>query len=554
MNKDVIYIDVEDDITAIIGKIKASNEKVVALVPPKHAGVLQSAVNLRLLDRMAKAEKKNLVVVSNNQALIALTAAARIPVAKNLQSKPELAEVPALAVDDGDDIIDGVELPVGEHVQSAAPKKAAKVGSTALSRPSTRTDSLETLAIDGEPVAAAAASPARKVAKGPIKGTKIPNFNKFRKRLIIAIVAGAALIALLIWAFVFAPAATIVITANTTPEPVSGTVKLGGTSATNFSSGVISSQEQQVQKNETVQFTPTGQKDEGQPATGTVTFKTNSISDLGTTIPAGTKLTSGSGLVFTTNQAVTMTSNNYTGAPVGVTAAANGTQYNNVSGSISGAPGNISATMTTPSAGGTSNIVTVVSDSDIQTALGTLSGQSTNSIQQQLTSQFGSNDVVISGSFSASQGTPTSSPASGQQLPSGQSQAALTVPVTYTMYAFPKNDLNTYLNASLNSQLNGQKNQRIYDNGLSKLGFSNFTKNSDGSMSVNITTTGQVGPDINETAVKNTVKGMVAGSVQSALQGISGVEDVQVNYPYFWVHKVPNNINKITIEFKLKNG
>jgi len=49
MNKDVIYIDVEDDVTAIIGKIKSSNEKIIALVPPKSAGILQSAVNLRLL-------------------------------------------------------------------------------------------------------------------------------------------------------------------------------------------------------------------------------------------------------------------------------------------------------------------------------------------------------------------------------------------------------------------------------------------------------------------------------------------------------------------------
>ena len=49
MNKDIIYIDTEDDITAIIGKIKSSKENVVVLVPPKRTGVLQSAVNLRLL-------------------------------------------------------------------------------------------------------------------------------------------------------------------------------------------------------------------------------------------------------------------------------------------------------------------------------------------------------------------------------------------------------------------------------------------------------------------------------------------------------------------------
>src|SRR6218665_2514188 len=118
MNKDVIYIDVDDDVTAIIGKIKKAKEKIVALVPPKRAGALQSAVNLRLLERMAKNDKKQLVLITNNQALVALAASAKIPVAKNLQSKPELAEVAAIVVDDGDDIIDGSELPVGDHAKT----------------------------------------------------------------------------------------------------------------------------------------------------------------------------------------------------------------------------------------------------------------------------------------------------------------------------------------------------------------------------------------------------------------------------------------------------
>src|SRR5665647_1488716 len=106
MKKDVIYIDVEDDITAIIGKVKASKEKIVALVPPKRIGVLQSAVNLRLVARSAKQSNKQLVLITSNQALIALSAAAKLPVAKNLQSKPEIAEISALEIDDGEDIID----------------------------------------------------------------------------------------------------------------------------------------------------------------------------------------------------------------------------------------------------------------------------------------------------------------------------------------------------------------------------------------------------------------------------------------------------------------
>lgn len=117
MAKDVVYIDVEDDITTIISKVKASSEGIVALVPPNRIGVLQSAVNIRLLERSAKAAQKRVVLITNNQSLAMLAATANIPVAKNLQSKPEMAEIPVLKVD-GDDIIDGDQLPVGEHAGS----------------------------------------------------------------------------------------------------------------------------------------------------------------------------------------------------------------------------------------------------------------------------------------------------------------------------------------------------------------------------------------------------------------------------------------------------
>jgi len=59
MQKDVIYIDVEDDITAIIGKVKASEHKIVALVPPKRIGAIQSAVNLKLVLRAADYQQRS---------------------------------------------------------------------------------------------------------------------------------------------------------------------------------------------------------------------------------------------------------------------------------------------------------------------------------------------------------------------------------------------------------------------------------------------------------------------------------------------------------------
>ena len=56
--KDTIYIDVDDEITAIIDKVITSKHKIVALVLPKRAVVLQSIVNMKLLKRTADEAKK----------------------------------------------------------------------------------------------------------------------------------------------------------------------------------------------------------------------------------------------------------------------------------------------------------------------------------------------------------------------------------------------------------------------------------------------------------------------------------------------------------------
>ena len=181
MNKDIIYIDVEDDITAIISKVKAAKEKVVALVPPKRIGVLQSAVNLRLLDRAAKQSDKRLVLITSNHALMSLAAAASLPVAKNLQSKPEIAEIPALDVDDGEDVIDGEQLPVGELAKTAGQSEEAS----------------------RDAAIAATLAEAPKLSERPSKprvksGVKVPNFNKFRKKLFLIIGGGVLFVLFLI--------------------------------------------------------------------------------------------------------------------------------------------------------------------------------------------------------------------------------------------------------------------------------------------------------------------------------------------------------------------
>ena len=551
MNKDVIYIDVDDDVTAIIGKIKKSKEKIVAVVPPKRVGTLQSAVNLRLLDRMARADKKQLVLITNNQALVALAANASIPVAKNLQSKPEIAEIPAIAIDDEDDIIDGAELPVGDHAGSLKGKDATRTADAG------RSDAIDTMNIDGDTMSAAAAATtagssyatSKKVTTARSK-VKIPNFDKFRKRLFFGIAGGILLVGLLIWMFVFAPAATVIVTAGTSSAPVSSTVKLGGTVATDFKTGVVKSISQQEKKDAVLEFDATGEKDLGTPAAGTVKFSTNNITNLGTTIPAGTKLTTSSGTVFATDSAVTMTTSNYSGANVAVAAVENGTNYNGATGSATGAPSGISAALVGSTAGGTSKIAKVATNEDVERAKGQLIGQSADAEKAALTKKFISGEKVIDSSFTVDRAEAVSAPAVGQEAANGK--AKLTIATTYTIHAIAKADLETYLNASLNGQIVDAKNQKVYSTGIEELGLSNFRREGD-VLTVALTTTGKIGPKIDESAIKEEVKGKIYGEVQSSLQMIDGVKSVDVKFSYPWVRTIPGNTDKIKIEFKLEN-
>jgi hypothetical protein len=545
MNKDVIYIDVDDDVTAVIGKIKSAKEKIVAIVPPKRPGALQSAVNLRLLDRMAKADKKQLVLISSNPALVALAANAQIPVAKNLQSKPEIAEIPAIVVDDGDDIIDGNDVPVGEY--------AAGISGMKISRNDVARDAaIEGVDVEKDsafaPVTVGAAA-AKKGSKKSASKIKIPNFDSFRKRIFIGLAALVLLAGVLVWAFVFAPAATVIITARTSTAPVSSAVTLSTTAASSYGSGVVKVSSQTEKKADTLEFDATGTKDAGEKATGTVRVSNSLYENEGATLPAGTRLSTNAGTVFTTDSAFTFTASNRSGE-VDITATESGTASNGANGNLRGAPNGINVTITNPTAGGTSKQIKVATASDIERAQGDIIGRSTEDMKKALTAKFTNGEKVIDSSFVVQRGQAVATPAEGAEAPNGK--ATLAIETTYTLYAVAKADLVTYLDDSIKEQILDDTNQRVYDNGYDTAAISNFRQEGD-VLTAGVTATGQIGPKVEEADIKERVKGKIYGEAQSSIQSIEGVQDVNITFSYFWVRTIPNDVDKIKVEFTLKN-
>lgn len=540
MNKDVIYIDVEDDITNIVSKIKDSKARIVALVPPKRVGILQSAVNMRLLNRAAENAEKRIVLITGDQALSGLAAAARIPVAKTLQSRPEIAEIPAIDVDDGDDVIDGSEIPVGELADKATPKARNKAD-----------DAIDAaIAEDEKP--SKPVKPAKPAGKGK---PKVPDFNVFRKKLVLIGGGIALFILFMVWAIWFAPHATVVITAKTTTSTVDKSVTLKQDGNVDAANNTIKSLRQEQKKELSVDFTPTGKKKVGEKASGTMHLVRTSVSSLTLTIPAGTSFSSGDYTFVSTEPAsLSGTSIGPGGviqsvATVKVQATQVGSEYNLSSRSYSSNVSGFSAAGTAMS-GGSSREVTVVSADDVAKAKVKLDAQKDASLQSAVKALFPSSSIVINESYQEARSNPTPSVAVDHEA-SGTVQLKTTV--TASMQGIDRSDMKQFLEDTLKKEIGSKKNQKIYNDGSNEVKFAQYSERNN-AVQVRLTANAKIGPEIDEHKVKEQVKGRNYGDVQSSLESIEGVQDVDTKFSPFWVRTVPNNDKHISIEFKLDNG
>ena len=215
MNKDVVYIEPEDDITDIIARVKGAKQKLVALVPPKKIGVLRSAVNTKLIAKAAKAQEKVVVIVTTDPSLMKLAATAGIPVAKTLQSRPKVpSEIIEEEKNSGEQVIDENDYD-DEDAGADADKPAAPAAMPQMNRAKPQLADQEISSDDLE-------KDSEKEGKKK-KNAKIPTLEKYRKWIIAGGVAFVALIIFLVWAFAFAPAVTIAVSKRTTSNNFSHT-------------------------------------------------------------------------------------------------------------------------------------------------------------------------------------------------------------------------------------------------------------------------------------------------------------------------------------------
>ncbi len=555
MNKDTIYIDIDDEITSIIDKVQASKEKIVALVLPKRATMLQSIVNMKLLKRSADTAKKKVVLITSEHSLLPLAGAVGLHTARTLQSKPAIPPAPDTAGMAADQAITAAELPPAEpDLDKSKPVGELAAGTAAAAELPPE----ETIEVDNRPAdktTAAAATGAKKAKKK----FKIPDFKKFRTRLILAITAVILLIAGWVWGFIIAPRADIVVTTDTTSHDVNFefTASTGAEEA-DLENLVARAKLLEIEKSEIGKAPATGEKDVGEKASGEVTLELVNCSSSQVSIPAGTAITTGN-LSYVTEASVTLQSieiggqcrnedfPNISTETVEVTAAKAGDQYNVASGRTFSVAGysSVSGTNAAAMTGGTSKIVKVVSEDDVAAAQARIA-EAVGNVNQELRDQLQQDGYKpLPETETSSKPDVSVSPAVGEEA----SEVTVTSVVVYSMYGLSEEDANKLIEETIKEDIDTEK-QSLLDTGLGDAVIRVTERPSDDVLNISLQTLAYAGPEFDLEALRQEFAGQKRSEIESSLTARPGVIDVSIDYSPFWVYSTPRSAKKIHLTIK----
>jgi len=567
MKKDTIYIDNDDEITSITDKVQSSESSIVALILPKRCTVLQSSINMKILNRAAKSAKKNLVLVTNEQSLMAVAGAAGIMVAKSLDARPSIPTAqstkkqPEEFSDDDEQEDDTDEDESTDDDDNIDLDKTRSIGELS-------DDDVITLGSEEEPFKDDEndededSKPSKKEKS---KKVKVPNFDSFRLKLfliptlLILLIGGWYLMTYVL------PKVTVKITTQNVSSVVNTVVTTNVKQTTvDIDKMIVPGKLDTLKSNATKTFTPTGQQNQGNKASGTVTLYNCSpidkFNNTAISVPSGTVIT-GRGFSFVTKTTVTVKPStvDYYGnncqydqkAEVQVIAQNGGTSYNlattsNYSYSVTGFSSIIGNG--SDMGGGTDKNVTVVSQDDCTKAGNAILNGSSDLYKTQLQNQLSKEGFKpLLDSFAANPGAVTCSPAVGEQ----GSTATATIAYNSVMTGASTDGLNQIITMLAGKNL--ASTQSVLTTGINNATLTIKNQSSDGNITFNISTTATTGIKQNSQAIAQSIKGMKKGDAQNYIQGLPGVTSVTISYSPFYVTTAPKNLKQINVSF-VNNG
>ena len=355
----VLYLDIDDEITSAAARVRAVAGGRVAVVLPYGSRVATSRINFRLLARDALTHEKRLSIIASDSATRALAASAGLPVFASVSEYEASLPPPR---ESATDVAAGAAIAgAGSAAAVRKAKRAAGSGATDASQEAIWSETARVEAPGGEAVGgeastgrdandddragtAAVAASAAIVGAGVADGgafaaesagsapadsgptsPPIPTTDGRRRAEVTATksrgpgrrgpiavglaVLGLALLVGIVGAYLFLPSATIVVTPRTrTVGPIQLVVVADPTTTQpDPSAPSVPAQTLSVDVSASDTFPATGKRVAETAATGIVRFQNfDATPGVSNTIPAGSIVSTSSGIHFRTNRSVTI--------------------------------------------------------------------------------------------------------------------------------------------------------------------------------------------------------------------------------------------------------
>lgn len=572
MNKDVIYIEAEDDITDIISKIEASKERIVALVPPKNSGILKSIVNIKLILKSGQSLGKNIVLVTTEESIIKLAAVVKLPVTKNLQSAPSIPTEKTEEIEENTSKEEVVEEKSVIKVTDNAKEDVKPEENEEESYVDKITQLANEKAKEKEEKTEDKKSKEKSKKAEKTEKTSNPFINwlkVYKKWLIIGFLTIAVATLVAIWAFVIAPSVNIEVDIRTTSANFSESISLvSDKTLVDTDNGVFLIEEIKNEETEIIEVEATGEKNVGEKASGVITLTIYLDPYDSTSLNAGSPVVVDGLTFYTVEDVLFYVDDNTTSCQnknklselqskgcllyedVDVIAAEAGIKYN-IAAASNWKTNNasIGAFSSTNMTGGTDSIVKIVSEEDINKAKKEFE-ESQKKIQieteTKLINKAGTDKFRIPSTFEQTITIKSVTPEINSEI-ENEEKIKIEFVTSSTVKSIDEVRLKEFI--TLKAKIT--EDQKIYSIN-DKNTFVEGLVQTDSGYAGKLKTSYKFGPKITDNDILEKVKGKGIGDIQHILKSIDGVSGVVIEKSYPWVNSAPNDSNKITIKLNFE--
>ncbi len=568
---EILYLEPDEEITSVIDKIKNAKNKRIGLVVPREATILQSVVNLRLLQREAASLGKEIAIITTDKIGRNLAAQVGLEIFNSIEEQKPIYQPPRPLPDSSEMIeIDmapkkeeeaapsGVQVHHFQEEPVSRPQRDPFVGQKSkppVFRPNPQ--------IDEKPLPSGPeALMSRRSFSGPTVGKflaqKEKDFKIFKK--IIWPIAIVLLILIGLGTYLLLPKATITI--YTPSENLQKTLNFSVNSQTtnlDIEKNVLPGKLIEVSDEKKETFSATGQKNIGTKASATITFY-NSLDSNNHNLAAGAQLSSSS-KTFVLKSAISIPGAGVSGGSVvpgtakgNIEAEDVGAQFNvkagrfTILGLSSSQQAGIYGQSSSDLSGGISKQVQVVSQSDYDNAKNKIIGELSDSVAKDLQKKIGEQKVL-----DKAQVTPEPTITTTANVNSEATSFDMNIKYTKQVMVFDNSQMKDFLVVILTKQVPQDKMVAIAsdsDVGLevTKAAYDNNELDLKANVIAKITA------KIDVTAIKTAVLGKNSLAAESYVKSQPSVTQVKVDFwPKFWLKRIPNLERNVTLKIEYEN-